>query len=107
MGRSMKALIVSICLLFLGGAASAQTDKDFDLACAITASAEMATTQTGTRELDAAVAVFTFYLGRLTARDDKTFWATVVKGRIAELREQAKSQSLYHTCMNFYLSKMK
>jgi hypothetical protein len=103
----MRIPVALICMLLLGGAASAQTDKDFDLACAITASAEMATTQKGTRELDAAVAVWTFYLGRLTARDDKTYWGAVIKGRIAELREQAKSQSLYHTCMDFYLLKMK
>lgn len=102
----MRILVALICVLFLSGAAGAQTARDFDLSCAVVASAEIATTEKGTRERDAAFAVWSFYLGRLTARDDKTYWGAVIKGRIAELRESAKSQDLYTSCMNFYTSKM-
>jgi hypothetical protein len=104
----MKIFVASICMLLVSGVAVAQdiTAKDFDLACAVTASAEIATTQKGTKERDAAFTVFTFYLGRLSARDDKTFWGAVVKGRIAEMREKAKSESVYGRCMDFYVSKM-
>jgi hypothetical protein len=50
--------------------------------------------------------VWTFYLGRLSARDDTINWNTLIKGKIAELREQARSKGLYSECMEFYSSKM-
>jgi hypothetical protein len=46
-----------------------------------------------------------FYLGRLTGRDDKTIWNTVIKGRIAEMGEKAKSEKLYGKCIDFYTVK--
>ena len=50
---------------------------------------------------------WSFYLGRLSGRDDKTFWAMVIKGRLAELRENPKAKELlYGKCMEFYTAKM-
>jgi hypothetical protein len=106
MGQPMRILVALVCVLLLGGAAGAQTAKDFDLSCAVVATAEIATNQKGTKERDVAFTVLSFYLGRLSARDDKTYWGAVIKGRIAELREGAKSESLYTSCMSFYTSKM-
>ena len=50
--------------------------------------------------------VWSFYLGRLSGRDDKTAWGMVIKGRLAELREKAKSKELYGKCMDFYTAKI-
>ena len=44
---------------------------------------------------------------RLSGRDDKTFWAMVIKGRLAELRENPKANELLNgKCMDFYTAKM-
>jgi hypothetical protein len=51
--------------------------------------------------------IFAFYLGRLTARDDKTYWNDVIRGRIAEMRESARSMTIYTRCTDFYLSQIK
>jgi hypothetical protein len=48
-----------------------------------------------------------FYLGRLPARDDKTYWNDVIGGRIAEMRERARSMIIYTRCTDFYLSQIK
>jgi len=48
----------------------------------------------------------TFYLGRLSGRDDETIWNMVVKGKVAELGERARSPELYSKCMKFYSTKM-
>ena len=55
--------------------------KDFDLACAVTASAVVASPK-GAVERDTAMWLWSFYLDRLSGRDDKTFWAMVIKGRL-------------------------
>lgn len=77
------------------------TDKDFDLACAITAAAEVATTTPGSDERNAAMQVNFYYLGRLSGRDSSTYWSAVVKGKIAELRERSKSSEMYGRCLDF------
>ncbi len=61
----------------------------------------------GSVEQSAALMAFTFYLGRLTARDEKTYWNDVIKGRVAELRAKARLENVYTSCMNFYLSQIK
>src|SRR4029450_9116611 len=116
----MKFFVTSICALLVGSSTAVAQDisaaKEFDLACAVTASAVVAsspkgavadTTRKGAVERDAAMWLWSFYLGRLGARDDKTFWAVVIKGRLAELREKTKSKDLlYGKCMDFYTAKM-
>jgi hypothetical protein len=48
--------------------------KEIDLACAITAGAEMGASPKGSADHSAALMVWTFYLGRLSARDDTINW---------------------------------
>jgi hypothetical protein len=81
--------------------AQSATDEDFDLACAITSAAEVATTEKGTDERNFAFQIQFFYLGRLSGRDSKTYWSAVVKGKVAELREKAKSPEMYGRCLDF------
>jgi hypothetical protein len=101
----MKAFVTSICALALSSAAIAQniSAEDFDLACAVTAGAIFGSNPKAER--DASKTVWTFYLGRLTGRDDKTIWNTVIKGRIAEMGEKAKSEEFYGKCIDFYTVK--
>jgi hypothetical protein len=94
-----------LCSAMFCAQANAQT-KEIDLACAITAGAEMGASPKGSADQSAALMVWTFYLGRLSARDDTINWNTVIKGKIAELRERARSTGLYSECMEFYSSKM-
>jgi len=103
--QSMKAFVTSICALALSSAAIAQniSAEDFDLACAVTAGAIFGSNPKAER--DASKTVWTFYLGRLTGRDDKTIWNTVIKGRIAEMGEKAKSEEFYGKCIDFYTVK--
>ena len=96
----MKVFVASIFALLVGSSTAVAQDisaKDFDLACAVTASAVVASSPKGAVERDSAMWLWSFYLGRLSGRDDKTFWAMVIKGRLAELREklqQAKDEGL-------------
>ena len=105
----MKIFIAVIGML-LADSSTAITQsisaKDFDLACAVTASAVIGSSPMGRVERDAAVMVWTFYLGRLSGRDDKTAWGMVIKGRLAEMRDKAKSKELYGKCMDFYTTKI-
>ena len=102
----MKIRIAVACMLFSVSVATAQTAKDFDFECAVVASAELATTQKGTPERHRAFSVFAFYLGRLSARDDTTYWGAAIKGRIAELREKARSPDLFGDCADFIRKKL-
>jgi hypothetical protein len=77
------------------------TDQDFDLACAVVSAAEIATTKAGSDEQNMALQIQFFYLGRLSGRDDRTYWAAVVKGRLAELKTKAKAPYLYGSCAAF------
>src|SRR6266478_4316881 len=70
--------------------ARAATDQDFDLACAVVSAAEIATTKAGSDERNMALQIQFFYLGRLSGRDDRTYWTAVVKGRLAELKTKLK-----------------
>jgi hypothetical protein len=80
--------------------------KDFDLACAMVAGAEMGASQ-NEQKRDMAVTIWTFYLGRLSGRDDSKDWNAIVRGRVAELQEAVRSPKLVDTCLDFYISKTK
>lgn len=54
----------------------------------------------------AAFTLFVFYLGRLSGRDDSTDWNKVALGRVAELKDKARSDLLFSSCMDFYISKI-
>lgn len=98
--RAAGALVFIVALTIPAGAKS-NPDQDFDLACAITSAAEMATTQAGSPDRTAAQQINFYFLGRLSGRDSKTFWSAVVKGKIAELREKSKSAEMYGRCVQF------
>jgi len=54
-----------------------------------------------------ALALHTFYLGRLSGRDDTKDWHKIALGRVAELQDKARSSELLKACLNFYLAKIK
>lgn len=102
-------IIAALLLLSLPSLANAANDlspKDFDFACAITAGAEMGVNPKDSEARAADFTLLTFYIGRLSARDDKTMWNAVILGRVAELREKARSADLFKSCMDFYLTKI-
>jgi hypothetical protein len=105
-GAKLSVSISIVVALSISAQAQDVAPKDFDFACAVVSSAEIATTQPKTEQRNMAFTVFSFYMGRLTARDDRTYWGAVIKGRIAELREKSKSLELYDKCMKFYASKL-
>jgi len=94
-----------LCLILAGvyacAARAAGADRDFDMACAITSAAEIATTTPGTAARNAALQTNFYFLGRLSGRDTKTYWSAVVKGKVAELRDKAKSPEMYNRCLDF------
>ena len=87
-------------------AAGNMSPKDFDLTCAITAGAELGSNPQGSEKQAAALVLSTFYLGRLSGRDDGIDWNKVALGRVAELKEKARSEAMFSSCMDFYISKI-
>jgi hypothetical protein len=83
--------------------------RDFDLACALVSGAEMGASQNEQNlpRRNMAVTIFTFYLGRLSGRDDSKDWNSIVRGRVAELQQEARSQKFLNDCLDFYISKIK
>jgi hypothetical protein len=85
--------------------AQAQSDKsDFDLVCAITTAAQMNQDE---QRAAATMPAQSFYIGRLSARDDHTNWTIVIAGRLAEKQWAAPSPQLLAKCLDFYASKFK
>jgi len=101
MNRATKIALIGTMLIAPLFSARSATDQDFDLACAVAAAAEVATTKVGSEERQFAFQVNFYYLGRLGGRDSKTYWSAVVKGKIAELREKSKSPEIYGRCLDF------
>jgi hypothetical protein len=100
----LPPLLMLPSLAFAAGDISA---KDFDIACATTSGAVVAANPKGSQAHEAAFTLFTFYLGRLSGRDDDKMWSKVVVGRVAELGEKTPSPDLFSSCTNFYISKLK
>lgn len=94
-------LCVAVAVFYGCRARAAGTDQDFDMACAVTAAAEIATHGEGSTERSTAFMVSMYFLGRLSGRDGRTYWSAVVKGRVAELREKSKSEETYGRCLDF------
>jgi hypothetical protein len=82
---------------------------DFDLACAVAAGAEMGESQTeqNVPRRDMSLRLFIFYLGRLTGRDDNKNWNGIAWGRVAELKQEARSPEVLDRCLGFYNTKTK
>jgi hypothetical protein len=101
--RSVLCLAVG-CFSIAAVAALAQSPpgnlspRDFDLACAVVAGAEMGASQ---KE------IFVFYLGRLSGRDDSKDWNAIAWGRVAELQQEARSSKMLDRCLDLYNSKTK
>jgi hypothetical protein len=112
--RSVLSLAVG-CFLIAADIALAQappgnlSPKDFDLACAVAAGAEMGASQNeqNTPRRDMAVRIFIFYLGRLSVRDDSKDWNAIAWSRVAELQQEARSSQMLDRCLNLYNSKTK
>jgi hypothetical protein len=100
----MRFLIVSATFLW-AVTAQAQSDKsDFDLVCAVTTAAQMNQDQ---EKAAATLPARTFYIGRLSARNDRTNWTIVIASRLAENQWAAPSPPLLGKCLDFYASKLK
>jgi hypothetical protein len=85
--------------------AQAQSDKsDFDLVCAITTAAQMNQDE---QRAAATLPAHTFYVGRLSARDDHTKWTMVIVSCLAENQWAAQSPQLLGKCLDFYALKLK
>jgi uncharacterized MAPEG superfamily protein len=113
--RSVLCLAVGCFLIAADVAALAQSPpgnlspRDFDLACAVAAGAEMGASQKeqNNARRDAALAIFVFYLGRLSGRDDSKDWNAIAWGRVAELQQEARSSKTLDRCLDLYNSKIK
>jgi hypothetical protein len=110
--NALRSCVLSAALLVpslvLGVTLENLSPKDFDLACAIASSAWMLKQEDG-KEVKGAdpFTLFTFYLGRLTARDDRTAWTVVVSGRLEELHGKAFSPEVLVSCIKLYTSKLR
>jgi hypothetical protein len=104
---SISRAVVAVLLLSSASPTLAASPKDFDLGCAVVNGAYLGAASSSEKTRSAALMIWTFYIGRLSGRDDSIDWNAVVLGRTAELKEKALSDSLFMTCMNFYTSKIK
>jgi hypothetical protein len=104
-GEAVREFLI-VAASFLGAVtAQAQSDKsDFDLVCAITTAAQMNQDE---QRAAATMPAHTFYIGRLSARDDHTKWTIVIVSRLAETQWAAPSPQLLGKCLDFYASKLK
>jgi hypothetical protein len=114
--RSVSLALLLGCFLILENIAPLAQSRpgnlspgDFDLACTMVAGAEMGASQNeqNIQRRDMALTIFTFYLGRLSGRDDSKDWNAIVRGRVAELQEAVRSKKMLDTCLDFYISKIK
>jgi len=111
----IRGLVVLCVLACTNVAAPAQSPPgnlspaQFDLACAMVTGAEMGASQNekNSPRRDMAITIFTFYIGRLSGRDDSKDWNAIVRGHAVELQQQARSQKMFDTCLDFYTSKIK
>src|SRR5271163_3688348 len=109
MRATLRCWMCSVALPLLASPALAANDlspEDLDMVCAITSAAEMRANPEDT-ETQTAAALWVFYLGRLSARDDVTDWSKVVLGRVAEMDDKARSPELFASCMDFFSSKIR
>jgi len=100
--RSITSLACLIPMALLASSAQATgTAQDFDLACAVTSAAEVVSTPSGSEAREFAFRIHWFYVGRLSGRDDNTYWFAVVQGKLAQLKDKARNSDLYGECLVF------
>jgi len=101
----VRALLIAAAALLWAVTAQAQSDKsDFDLVCAITTAAQMNQDE---QRAAATMPAHSFYIGRLSVRDDRTNWTIVVASHLVEKQWAAPSPQLLGKCLDFYASKFK
>lgn len=108
--RIVAACTLSLTLVYASSALAVTmgdlSPRDFDLVCAVMASGWASKTNPRSEQEEASFHLYTFYMGRLTGRDDTTAWSAVVSGRVAELHGKATYAAL-KPCVDFYVSKIK
>jgi hypothetical protein len=100
-----RTILLALALSSSANAADNKASPErVDLACAIVAGASLgkAKNERGDTSLTALVS---FYLGRLSARDDTKSWNKIALGRVAELQEKALDDRLLGSCIDFYIAK--
>ena len=96
----------TLAILILWGApvrAEDLTPKDLDVACAVGVSIELVQiSNADSIEWWAAFSEFSFYLGRLTVRDNQANWRQIIKGRVAEGHNQRNSPETESACLDLF-----
>jgi hypothetical protein len=78
-GEAVRGFLIVSASFLWAVTAQAQSDKsDFDLVCAVTTAAQMNQDE---QKAAATLPAHTFYIGRLSARDDRTNWTIVIASR--------------------------
>jgi hypothetical protein len=101
----MRVRAIGVAILI--SSAAMADERDNDLACAVASMAELAEANLHGQDSNPYFTIASFYIGRLSARDDTTYWSAVIKGRIAELKKASRSPVLFSKCMDFFTSKLK
>ena len=95
--------VVLVLLVLTSASANAADDKDFDLACAVTSAAEVGSNPQDSEVGRMAFLINTFFLGRLSGRDPNFYWAAIVSGKLAGLKEGARSAAMFSSCIDFFV----
>ena len=94
---------ITLCLVIIGfhtcQAKSAGAPQDFDLACAVASAAEVVASRPESDARQTAFQMHWFYIGRLSGRDDGTYWYAIIQGDLARLKEKARNADLYGECL--------
>jgi hypothetical protein len=101
----LKSAILTICVLLWGASVRAEdlTPKDYDLACAVVAAIELAQMPNrDTADWWSAFSELSFYLGRLTVRDNHAYWRQIIAGRVAERHNQPNSPDAVNVCLDLF-----
>lgn len=93
------ALCLALAVLFSCKTKAADAAQNFDLACAVASAAEVVLSGPGSDERETAFRMHWFYMGRLSGRDDGTYWYAIIQGDLARLKEKAKNAELYGECL--------
>jgi hypothetical protein len=103
--RQLGAILLAMALPSSADATDNKfSPQQFDLACAVVAGANLGQDTNEGRDSSMLV-LLTFYLGRLSARDDTKAWNRIALGRVAELQEKALDSRLRKSCIDLYLEK--
>jgi hypothetical protein len=105
----MRQFQIAILVAFaLSVPASAQTvtSQDVDLGCAVGATLEMIKATQGSKLAQRFYELSLFYLGRLSARDERADWGTVIGKAIKGRRGAAAPAALMDECVKRFSRKI-